>query len=135
MAVELALALEARLGLQAPLGESAGAFTVTTLAQRILSTEAGQNREILVSEDLAARHLGEDERQGVAELIGRFEESQARGRNAAPASDAAESSRRLLYDITRLVTRIFARTPNGIDRVDHAFATHALSSAADAAAP
>ena len=33
----------------------------------------------------------------------------------------------LLYDITRLVTRIFARTPNGIDRVDYAFASHALT--------
>ena len=34
--------------------------------------------------------------------------------------------RPLVYDITRLVTRIFARTPNGIDRVDYAFAKYAL---------
>jgi glycosyltransferase involved in cell wall biosynthesis len=34
--------------------------------------------------------------------------------------------RPLVYDITRLVTRIFARTPNGIDRVDHALACQAL---------
>jgi|SRR5271166_4504993 len=35
--------------------------------------------------------------------------------------------RPLVYDITRLVTRIFARTPNGIDRVDYAFADYILS--------
>ena len=32
--------------------------------------------------------------------------------------------RPLVYDITRLVTRIFNRTPNGIDRVDFALANH-----------
>ena len=32
--------------------------------------------------------------------------------------------RPLVYDITRLVTRIFNRTPNGIDRVDFAMANH-----------
>ena len=32
--------------------------------------------------------------------------------------------RPLVYDITRLVTRIFSRTPNGIDRVDFAMANH-----------
>jgi glycosyltransferase involved in cell wall biosynthesis len=31
-----------------------------------------------------------------------------------------------VYDITRLVTRMFNRTPNGIDRVDFAFAEHCL---------
>ena len=35
--------------------------------------------------------------------------------------------RPLVYDITRLITRIFARTPNGIDRVDYAFAQYALN--------
>ena len=34
--------------------------------------------------------------------------------------------RPLVYDITRLVTRIFNRTPNGIDRVDFALADHFL---------
>jgi len=34
--------------------------------------------------------------------------------------------RPLVYDITRLVTRIFDRTPNGIDRVDFAMANHFL---------
>ncbi|HTR12634.1 MAG TPA: glycosyltransferase family 1 protein [Roseiarcus sp.] len=34
--------------------------------------------------------------------------------------------RPLAYDITRLITRIFARTPNGIDRVDYAFAEYVL---------
>lgn len=33
-------------------------------------------------------------------------------------------SRSVAYDITRLVTRMFNRTPNGIDRVDYAFARH-----------
>jgi glycosyltransferase involved in cell wall biosynthesis len=36
--------------------------------------------------------------------------------------------RPVVYDITRLVTRIFNRTPNGIDRVDFAFADHFLKS-------
>jgi glycosyltransferase involved in cell wall biosynthesis len=30
----------------------------------------------------------------------------------------------IAYDITRLVTRVLNSTPNGIDRVDHAFAAH-----------
>jgi glycosyltransferase involved in cell wall biosynthesis len=34
--------------------------------------------------------------------------------------------RPVAYDITRLVTRILSRTPNGIDRVDFAFAEHFL---------
>jgi hypothetical protein len=34
--------------------------------------------------------------------------------------------RPVVYDITRLVTRIFARTPNGIDRVDFSFANYFL---------
>jgi glycosyltransferase involved in cell wall biosynthesis len=38
---------------------------------------------------------------------------------------------RIVYDITRLVTRVFKRTPNGIDRVDHAMASHFLSGDAD----
>ena len=37
-------------------------------------------------------------------------------------------SRPILYDITRLFSRIFNRTPNGIDRVDFAFAHYFLSS-------
>jgi glycosyltransferase involved in cell wall biosynthesis len=36
--------------------------------------------------------------------------------------------RPVVYDITRLVTRIFSRTPNGIDRVDFAFANHFIKS-------
>lgn len=35
----------------------------------------------------------------------------------------------LLYDVTRLATRFFAPTPNGIDRVDFAFADHFLTGA------
>ncbi len=34
--------------------------------------------------------------------------------------------RPLVYDITRLLTRVFARTPNGIDRVDFSFADYFL---------
>jgi glycosyltransferase involved in cell wall biosynthesis len=34
--------------------------------------------------------------------------------------------RPVVYDITRLVTRVFARTPNGIDRVDFSFADYFL---------
>ncbi len=36
--------------------------------------------------------------------------------------------RPVVYDITRLVTRVFSRTPNGIDRVDFAFANHFIKS-------
>jgi glycosyltransferase involved in cell wall biosynthesis len=36
--------------------------------------------------------------------------------------------RPLVYDITRLVTRIFSRTPNGIDRVDFAMANYFIDS-------
>lgn len=35
--------------------------------------------------------------------------------------------RPVCYDVTRLLTRIFNATPNGIDRVDHALAQHFLS--------
>jgi glycosyltransferase involved in cell wall biosynthesis len=34
--------------------------------------------------------------------------------------------RPVVYDITRLLTRVFARTPNGIDRVDFSFAEYFL---------
>lgn len=34
--------------------------------------------------------------------------------------------RPVVYDITRLLTRVFARTPNGIDRVDFSFADYFL---------
>jgi glycosyltransferase involved in cell wall biosynthesis len=37
--------------------------------------------------------------------------------------------RPLIYDITRLITRVIARTPNGIDRVDYAFADYVLRNA------
>ena len=33
----------------------------------------------------------------------------------------------VVYDITRLITRVFNRTPNGIDRIDYAFAEEFLS--------
>ena len=82
MAVELALALEARLGLPAPLGESAGAFNVMTLTDRILSSEIGPARDALASEGLAARHLDPDERRNVAAAMKTLGE--------APTSDAAE---------------------------------------------
>ena len=39
--------------------------------------------------------------------------------------------RPVVYDITRLVARVFSRTPNGIDRVDFAMAAHFLNSGAD----
>ncbi len=32
--------------------------------------------------------------------------------------------RPVVYDISRLITRVFDRTPNGIDRVDFALANH-----------
>lgn len=37
----------------------------------------------------------------------------------------------IAYDITRLVTRVLNRTPNGIDRVDHAFAGHFVDPSVD----
>ncbi len=35
-------------------------------------------------------------------------------------------ARPIVYDITRLITRMFNKTPNGIDRVDFSFAQHFL---------
>jgi hypothetical protein len=37
----------------------------------------------------------------------------------------------IAYDITRLVTRVLNATPNGIDRVDHALASHFVDPAAE----
>ncbi|MBY6242950.1 glycosyltransferase family 1 protein [Methylosinus sp. Sm6] len=42
---------------------------------------------------------------------------------------AAPVRRRVVYDVTRLVTRALNRTPNGIDRVDFALARHFLEAA------
>ena len=41
-------------------------------------------------------------------------------------------NRPVAYDITRLATRVLNHTPNGIDRVDSAFAHHFLGSVSDA---
>ncbi len=73
MAVELTLALETRLGLDAPLGEAAGAFNVTELSARILSSQLSGDHSFIVSEGLAARHLEDVEREEVVELLGRSE--------------------------------------------------------------
>ncbi len=81
MAVELTLALETRLGLQAPLAEAAGAFNVTELAARILSSHSQGERESKISQGLAARHLEDQERDDVVDLIGRLESA------AAPDAD------------------------------------------------
>ncbi len=39
---------------------------------------------------------------------------------------AEVAQRPVVYDITRLITRVFKRTPNGIDRVDFSLASHFL---------
>ena len=70
MAVELALALETRLGLDAPLGEAAGAFSVTELAARILASRLSSEVDSIASDALAARHLEGPERDEVIELLG-----------------------------------------------------------------
>jgi glycosyltransferase involved in cell wall biosynthesis len=44
---------------------------------------------------------------------------------------AAPARRKVVYDVTRLVTRALERTPNGIDRVDFALARHFLASEDD----
>ncbi len=74
MAVELTLALETRLGLDAPLGEAAGAFNVTELAARILAAQMSGDHNFVVSDGLAARHLDVGERDEVVELLARLEE-------------------------------------------------------------
>jgi phthiocerol/phenolphthiocerol synthesis type-I polyketide synthase C len=75
MAVELTLALETRLGLDAPLGEAAGAFNVTELAARILASRLSGDHNFVISERLAARHLDVAERDEVVGLLGRLEEA------------------------------------------------------------
>ncbi|WP_422315661.1 SDR family NAD(P)-dependent oxidoreductase [Roseiarcus sp.] len=82
MAVELTLALETRLGLDAPLGEAAGAFNVTELAARILAAQMSGDHNFVVSDGLAARHLDVGERDEVVELLARLEEA-----NSAAVAD------------------------------------------------
>jgi acyl carrier protein len=82
MAVELTLALETRLGLDAPLGEAAGAFNVTELAARILVSQLSGDHNFVVSEGVAARHLDVTERDEVVELLARLE-----GANSAAVAD------------------------------------------------
>jgi glycosyltransferase involved in cell wall biosynthesis len=47
-----------------------------------------------------------------------------RARPPSPRRRSKMRRRPLVYDITRLITRIFDRTPNGIDRVDFAMANY-----------
>ncbi|MDE2017613.1 MAG: glycosyltransferase family 4 protein [Hyphomicrobiales bacterium] len=52
-------------------------------------------------------------------------------RRAATARELAAEADAVLYDVTRIATRFFRSTPNGIDRVDLAYARHFLGRAED----
>ena len=98
---------------------------MTTWPQRILSTEAGQNRDGLVSK-ISRPDTSTTMNAGASfESIGRFEGSQARGRNAASGfrCSGIKSPAALWRNAAR--HRISRERQNGIDRVDHAFATNA----------
>ncbi|HXZ17474.1 MAG TPA: SDR family NAD(P)-dependent oxidoreductase [Roseiarcus sp.] len=57
MAVELAMSLEKRFGLDAP-PAAAGGFNVGELASHLMATRAPAGRQFEIAEDLAKRHLG-----------------------------------------------------------------------------
>ena len=67
MAVELGMGLEERFELEAPLSTSAGAMTVTELAEYIVGSN-GENAD-RTSEDLALRHLDADVRKEIVNAL------------------------------------------------------------------
>ncbi|HLH47889.1 MAG TPA: acyl carrier protein, partial [Roseiarcus sp.] len=87
MAVELALGLEQRFGLDAPLSGMAGGFNVMELAGQVLAS-LGQD-ENFVAEGLAAVHLDESERAEVGAFMDAMQENGADLRSGYPHQSAA----------------------------------------------
>jgi phthiocerol/phenolphthiocerol synthesis type-I polyketide synthase C len=87
MAVELALGLEERFALDAPLNGMAGGFNVMELAGQVLAS-VGQD-ENFVAEGLAAVHLDESERAEVGAFIDAMQENGADLRSGYSHQSAA----------------------------------------------
>ena len=68
MAVELALSLEKRFGLTAPLG-AAGGFNVGDLAGHLLAMQGEPGSRFDIAEDLARRHLGKADWEEIQPLV------------------------------------------------------------------
>ena len=69
MAVELLLSLETRFGLDAPLGASAGSFNVMELSGHLLATQADDVDGFHAADNLASKHMGENDRAEAAEFM------------------------------------------------------------------
>jgi hypothetical protein len=72
--VELALSIEARFGLDAPVSGSSGGFKVMELAGHVLAAGVQDDQKFAVAEGLAKRHLGEADWGDVAPLMTAFRE-------------------------------------------------------------
>jgi hypothetical protein len=90
MAVELMLSLETRFALDAPLGTSAGGFTVTDLAGHLLSITLQDDQNFGIAEGLAKRHLDRADWGDIAPLITALQEKGV-DLNGAPIRHAASA--------------------------------------------
>jgi acyl transferase domain-containing protein/NADPH:quinone reductase-like Zn-dependent oxidoreductase/acyl carrier protein len=69
MSVELALSIEARFGMNAPVSGSSGGFNVVELAGHVLAAGVQGAQDFAVAEGLAKSHLGEADWGDVAPLM------------------------------------------------------------------
>jgi phthiocerol/phenolphthiocerol synthesis type-I polyketide synthase C len=90
MAVELMLSLETRFGLDAPLGSSAGGFTVTDLAGHLLSITSPDEQNFGLAESLAKRHLDKADWGDIGSLMTSLQEKGV-DLNGAPIRQAASA--------------------------------------------
>lgn len=67
--VELALSIEARFGMNAPVSGSSGGFNVVELAGHVLAAGVQGAQDFAVAEGLAKSHLGEADWGDVAPLM------------------------------------------------------------------
>jgi NAD(P)-dependent dehydrogenase (short-subunit alcohol dehydrogenase family)/acyl carrier protein len=89
MAVELALSLETRFAMDAPLGSSPGGFTVWELAEYLLSAREQDDQRLDIAEGLAKRHLDKADWGDIAPLMSALKEKgvdlTGAGRQSEPA--------------------------------------------------
>jgi len=89
MAVELMMSIESRFALDAPLGSSAGAFSVWDLADNLLASQLGDERAPTIAEDFAQRHFDETDLRKIAPLIAAPQRMEA---DSAPANGLESSA-------------------------------------------
>jgi NADPH:quinone reductase-like Zn-dependent oxidoreductase/acyl carrier protein len=92
MAVELAISMETRFGLDAPLGAAAGGFNVGDLAGHLLATTDDAEQRFDVAEALARRHLGKANWSEIEPLMAALEEKGV-DLNGAPSPQTAAQTR------------------------------------------